>query len=125
MTRTALPSLRVTAPGVHLGRVIELARPPDEELVSLERRPQRAAARHRICDGTGAGRRGGERERDQRGSEDHRRLDTRSLSIHQRRRASHRGADAVLGLSARIQRFGGYATDDVALAPEPFDARHH
>ena len=26
---------------------------------------------------------------------------------------------------ARIQRFGGYATDEVALAPEPFDARHH
>jgi hypothetical protein len=34
-------------------------------------------------------------------------------------------ADAVLGLTARIQRFGGYATDEVALAPEPFDARHH
>jgi hypothetical protein len=31
-------------------------------------------------------------------------------------------ADAVLGLTARIQRFGGYATDEVALAPEPFDA---
>jgi hypothetical protein len=26
---------------------------------------------------------------------------------------------------ARIQRFGGYATGEVALAPEPFDARHH
>jgi hypothetical protein len=25
----------------------------------------------------------------------------------------------------RIQRFGGYATDEAALAPEPFDARHH
>jgi hypothetical protein len=34
-------------------------------------------------------------------------------------------ADAVLGLTARIRRFGGYATDEVALAPEPFDARHH
>jgi hypothetical protein len=34
-------------------------------------------------------------------------------------------ADAVLGLTARIQRFGGYATDEVGLAPEPFDARHH
>jgi hypothetical protein len=33
-------------------------------------------------------------------------------------------ADAVLGLTARIQRFGGYATDEVGLAPEPFDARH-
>jgi hypothetical protein len=31
-------------------------------------------------------------------------------------------ADAVLGLTARIQRFGGYATDEVGLAPEPFDA---
>jgi hypothetical protein len=31
----------------------------------------------------------------------------------------------VLGLTARIQRFGGYATDEVALAPEPFDARRH
>jgi hypothetical protein len=31
----------------------------------------------------------------------------------------------VLGLTARIRRFGGYATDEVALAPEPFDARHH
>jgi hypothetical protein len=31
-------------------------------------------------------------------------------------------ADAVLGLTARIQRFGGYATDEVTLAPEPFDA---
>jgi hypothetical protein len=29
----------------------------------------------------------------------------------------------VLGLTARIQRFDGY--DEVALAPEPFDARHH
>ncbi|MFF5207657.1 dihydrofolate reductase family protein [Streptosporangium sp. NPDC000396] len=26
---------------------------------------------------------------------------------------------------ARIQRFGDYATDEVAHAPEPFDARHH
>ncbi|MEV6866753.1 hypothetical protein AB0M44_37875 [Streptosporangium subroseum] len=26
---------------------------------------------------------------------------------------------------ARIQRFGGYVTDEVAHAPEPFDARHH
>jgi hypothetical protein len=26
-------------------------------------------------------------------------------------------------LTARIQRFGVYATDEVALAPEPFDAR--
>lgn len=34
-------------------------------------------------------------------------------------------ADAVLGLTARIQRFGGYATDEAALAPEPFDAHHH
>jgi hypothetical protein len=34
-------------------------------------------------------------------------------------------ADAVLGLTARIRRFGGYATDEVALAPEPFDAGHH
>jgi hypothetical protein len=31
-------------------------------------------------------------------------------------------ADAVLGLTARIQRFGSYATDEVGLAPEPFDA---
>jgi hypothetical protein len=31
----------------------------------------------------------------------------------------------VLGLTARIQRFGGYATDEAALAPEPFDAHHH
>jgi hypothetical protein len=31
----------------------------------------------------------------------------------------------VLGPTARIQRFGGYATDEVALAPGPFDARHH
>jgi hypothetical protein len=23
------------------------------------------------------------------------------------------------------ERFGGYATDEVAHAPEPFDARHH
>jgi hypothetical protein len=30
----------------------------------------------------------------------------------------------VLGLTTRIRRFGGYATDEVALAPEPFDARH-
>jgi hypothetical protein len=28
-------------------------------------------------------------------------------------------ADAVLG------RFGGYAGDEVGLAPEPFDAHHH
>jgi hypothetical protein len=34
-------------------------------------------------------------------------------------------ADAVLGLTARIQPFGGYATDEAALAPEPFDADHH
>jgi hypothetical protein len=34
-------------------------------------------------------------------------------------------SDAVLGLTARVQRFGGYATDEVALAPEPFDARRH
>jgi hypothetical protein len=27
----------------------------------------------------------------------------------------------VLGLTARIQRFGGYATDEVGLAPEPFE----
>jgi hypothetical protein len=26
-------------------------------------------------------------------------------------------------LTARIQRFGVYATDEAALAPEPFDAR--
>jgi hypothetical protein len=31
-------------------------------------------------------------------------------------------ANAVLGLTARIQRFGGYATDEVGLAAEPFDA---
>src|SRR5258706_15144411 len=36
-----------------------------------------------------------------------------------------RGCAPPLGLTARIQRFGGYATDEVALAPEPFDARHH
>src|ERR1700704_2887838 len=35
------------------------------------------------------------------------------------------GAPPPLALTARIQRFGGYATDEVALAPEPFDARHH
>jgi hypothetical protein len=34
-------------------------------------------------------------------------------------------ADAVLGLTSRIQRFGGYATDEVGLAPEPFGGRHH
>jgi hypothetical protein len=34
-------------------------------------------------------------------------------------------ADAVLGLTARIRRFGGYVTDEAALAPEPFDARDH
>jgi hypothetical protein len=33
-----------------------------------------------------------------------------------------RGCTPPLGLTARIQRFGGYATDEVALAPEPFDA---
>ena len=33
-----------------------------------------------------------------------------------------RGCAPPLGLTARIQRFGGYATDQVALAPEPFDA---
>jgi hypothetical protein len=32
---------------------------------------------------------------------------------------------SVLGPTARIHRLGGYATDEVALAPEPFDARHH
>jgi hypothetical protein len=31
----------------------------------------------------------------------------------------------VLGLTARVRGFGGYATDEVALAPEPFDACHH
>jgi hypothetical protein len=31
----------------------------------------------------------------------------------------------VLALTARIQRFDGYATDEVALASEPLDARHH
>jgi hypothetical protein len=34
-------------------------------------------------------------------------------------------ADAVLGVTARIRRFGGYVTDEVALAPEPFDACHN
>jgi hypothetical protein len=33
-----------------------------------------------------------------------------------------RGCAPPLGLTAGIQRFGGYATDEVALAPEPFDA---
>jgi hypothetical protein len=31
----------------------------------------------------------------------------------------------VLGLTARIQRFGGYATDEVALAFFPGAAREH
>ena len=31
----------------------------------------------------------------------------------------------MLGLIARIRRFGGYVTDEVALACEPFDACHH
>ena len=31
----------------------------------------------------------------------------------------------MLGPTRPLQRFGGYATDEVALAPEPFDARHH
>lgn len=34
-------------------------------------------------------------------------------------------ADAVLGLTTRVQRFGGYATDEVAHVSEPFDDRHH
>jgi len=33
--------------------------------------------------------------------------------------------DAVLGVTVRIRRVGGYATDEVALRPEPFDACHH
>jgi hypothetical protein len=35
------------------------------------------------------------------------------------------GCEAVLSpyLTARIQRFGVYATDEIALTPEPFDAR--
>jgi hypothetical protein len=32
---------------------------------------------------------------------------------------------SVLGPTARVQRLGGYATDEVALAPEPFGGRHH
>lgn len=39
------------------------------------------------------------------------------------RRATEQGGAALsLYLTARIQRFGGYATDKIDLMPEPFDA---
>lgn len=36
--------------------------------------------------------------------------------------ASRNAGGALPYLTARIQRFGVYATDEIALTPEPFDA---